>query len=192
MGRIAKILQFVRAVRDDINNSNVSDVTVDPGGEANVTVEHFSSAGDDAYPLTTDYALIVPVPSDRFSSVGYLDAINAGKAQEGDKRIYSRDASNGNMVAEVWLKNDGTIKGTNQNGDFELQAGGDFIINGVTIDVNGNITTSGTIDSADITSTGTVEGDIVKGASSLLAGSAEVVGHTHAVDGNPGNTGPLL
>jgi len=193
VGRIAKILQFVRVVRNDIASSKVSDVTVDVGGGTNVSAENFAGAGDDSYPLLTDYALIVPVPSDRDACIGYVDTKNTPKALEGDKRIYSRDPGTGNVIAEVWLKADGTIIGVNTNGQFVLQAGGDFVINGLTIDVNGNINTTGTIDSGDITSTGTVEGDTVKGNTSLLAGSAEVVAHVHGgVTAGSVNTAALL
>ena len=43
---------------------------------------------------------------------------------------------------------DGSIKGSNGSGSFELQAGGDMIINDAVIDVTGNITSPGTITAA--------------------------------------------
>lgn len=48
-------------------------------------------------------------------------------------------------------KADGSIKGDNGNGSFELQANGDFLVNGVKIDTNGNITTAGTLNADDVT-----------------------------------------
>ena len=52
---------------------------------------------------------------------------------------------------EFLQKEDGSIKGSNSAGSFELQAGGNFVINGVTIDPSGNITTNGTINADDVT-----------------------------------------
>jgi len=166
MGRIAKLLSFVRVTR---NSAKISDVKIDPGGGSNVTAEHFAPAGDDSFPLKTDYLVTNDLPrAGGEAVVDYLDPINTPKATEGDKRIYARDASNGAVSVEVWLKNDGTgilsnangsftrnpdgsIKGINGSGSFELQAGGNFVVNGVTIDPGGNISTGGTLNADDVT-----------------------------------------
>ena len=169
--RVAKILSFTRVVR---NGANISDVKVDPGGGPNITSEHFAPAGDDAYPLTTDYALTSPAAgSGRESVVGYVDPLNTPKALEGDKRIYARDKDTGAVVVELWQKNDGTatlfndngvvtlfpdgtitiispigvftvaadgtITGSNAGGSFQLQTGGDFVVNGARITAVGEI-----------------------------------------------------
>lgn len=154
MGRIAKLLSFFRVTR---NTAKISDVKVDPGGGPNITAEHFSASGDDAHPLPGDYvALNTDSGSGRESAIGYLDPLNEPKALPGDKRIYARD-EDGTLISEIWLKNtgealisndngsvtlspDGSIKGANANGSFELQAGGDFLVNSVKIDINGNVT----------------------------------------------------
>lgn len=171
MGRLARLLSFVRLSR---NGANISDVKVDPGGGPNVTAEHMADAGDDSHPLVTDYvALNSDSGSGREMVIGYLDPINTPKALVGDKRIYARIPNTGLAVVEVWLKNDGeafisnangsvtlrpdggtivttpqstfdvaadgSINGDNGNGSFELQAGGDFSVNGVTIDQSGNV-----------------------------------------------------
>ncbi len=165
MGRIAKILSFLRVTR---RGAKLSDVKVDPGGGPNVTAEHSAPAGDDSFPLDTDYAVLLQTPrSGSEVVVGYFDPLNTPKAEAGDKRIYARD-SNGAVIVEVWLKNDGTgilsnangsftlspdgsTKGLNSNGSFELQQGGDFLVNGVNIDTSGNITTPGTLNADDVT-----------------------------------------
>jgi hypothetical protein len=72
-------------------------------------------------------------------------------------------------------KADGSIKGTNSSGSFELQAGGDFVVNGVTIDTSGNITSPATI-SAPTVAAGT----------SMTAAGKELAGHAHA-QGNDSN-----
>lgn len=211
MGRIARLLSFVRLTRND---AKVSDVKVNPGGGPNITAEHFADAGDDSHPLVTDYvALNTDSGAGRETAIGYLDPLNEPKAQPGEKRIYGRDADSGAVVVEVWLKNDGTavisndngsvmlrpdggtvtttpestfdaaadgsIKGDNGNGSFELQSGGDFLVNGVTIDTSGNITSPATISAPN-----------VSGSSSVQAAGKELAGHVHPAGSPPGNTGP--
>ena len=81
MGRIAKLLSFVREVR---NGAKVSDSKVDPGGGADITAQHFAAAGDDSHPMPGDYvALNTDSGSGRESAVGYLDPLNAPKALTG-------------------------------------------------------------------------------------------------------------
>lgn len=211
MGRLAKLLSFVRVTR---NEAKLSDVKVNPGGGPNITAEHFADAGDDSHPLVTDYvALNTDSGSGRETAIGYLDPLNEPKAQPGDKRIYGRDAESGAVVVEVWLKNDGTaivsndngsvvlrpdggtvtttpestfdaaadgsIKGDNGNGSFELAAGGDFLVNSVTIDTSGNITSPATITAPNVV-----------GNTSVQAAGKELAGHDHPAGSPPGNTGP--
>ena len=175
--RIAKLLSFVRTV---VNGAKVTDVEVDIGGGDNRTAHHYSSPGDDSFPLTTDYALTSDVARSGSKAVhGYIDPINDPVSQEGDKRVYGRDPNTGAPVNQVWLKNDGSvlisndngsvllrpdggsivttpnstldakadgsIKGVNGSGSFELQVGGDMNINGAVIDTSGNITSPGII-----------------------------------------------
>ena len=170
--QISKLLSFTRIVRND---AQISDVKIDPGGGPNITAEDFRPAGDDAHPLTSDYALASATQRSGGQAItGYVDPINEPKAQPGDTRIYGRESENGTEVNQVWLKNDGSvlvsnengsvllrpdggsiittpestfdaaadgsIAGANGNGSFELQAGGDFVVNGVTIAANGDVT----------------------------------------------------
>ncbi len=197
MGRIGKILSFVRTLR---NGSKVSDAKVDLGGGENILGEHFSDAGDDSFPLDTDYVLATQIPrAGGHAVVGYLDPINEPKAEPGDKRIFARDPATGLTVVEVWLKSNGTaivlngagsftldpagaIKGINGNGNFELESGGNCVINGVVIDTDGNITSPAKIDAQE-----------VDAAISLVAAGKEIVGHTHPITSGssaPGPTGP--
>ena len=188
MGRLATILSFVRVTRND---AKLSDVEVDPGGGALITTEHVAPPGDDSFPLTTDYAATMGI--DRTGgevAVGYVDPVNDPVAQAGEKRIYGRDPSTGAPVNQVYLqangdilisndaasflvKADGSIKGDNGSGVFELQAGGDFVVNGATIDTAGNITSPTSVN-----------------APSIVAASKELAGHIHLAGTPPGNTGP--
>ncbi len=170
MGRIAKVLSFVRALR---NGAKVSDVKTDFGGGANITSEHFAPVGDDSFPLKTDYALNVDVEgSGKESTVGYVDPINTPKALEGDKRIYARDASTGAVVVEVWLKSDSSAIISNSNGAIELKADGTVDINGLTIDPTGALVSPTSITSP-----------------SIIGNGKELVDHLHPAGTPPGNTG---
>lgn len=194
MGGVAKVLSFVRQLR---RGANVTDVKVNPGGGANLVAEHFSTPGDDSHPLPNDYAVLVPVQqTGRVAAVGYIDPANEQAAAAGERRLYSRD-SDGNIVATIWIKNDGevlvendaasltmaadgSVTADNGSGAMELQAGGDVIINGVTIAVDGSIDTP----------TGII-------TPSAVVNGVEVDQHTHAQpNDSAGNTesptGPML
>lgn len=205
MGWLNTIRSFARVTRND---AEISDVEIDPGGGPAITAEHYGPAGDDAHPLTTDYALAVGIPRTGGAAVaGYVDPINTPKAQPGDKRIYARDSDTGVTVVEVWLKNDGTamvfnangsiilcpdggaiittpgstfdakadgsIKGDNGNGSFELEVGGDFVVNGVRIDTAGNITSPTSVS-----------------APSIVADGKELAGHDHPITSGSSAPGP--
>jgi len=182
MGLIGKLLSFVRVTRNTIT---VSDVKTDPGGGPNFTAEHFAPPGDDSQPLAGDFTYSAPTPQKgKYVAVGYVDPVNTPVAQPGDKRIYARDADAGVVVVEVWLKNDGSavlsndngsvtlgadgaILGQNGAGSFELQAGGDFVVNGVTIAADGSVTIP----------------------SSLTLNGKEIAEHTHSqANDSGGNT----
>lgn len=170
--RIATVLSFVRVTR---NGANISDVEVDPDGGSNITAEHSAPAGLDCPPLPDDSAVAVPVQgSGRFVVVGYFDPANAGSAEPGEVRLYARDEE-GVIVSAVHLKNNGTIEAANENGQFSLQAGGNFVVNGVTIDTAGNITTPASVV-----------------APSIVANGKELADHAHPAGTPPGNTGTNL
>ena len=208
MGRIAAILSFSRVEQSGVKTSNVK---IDTGGGYDITAQHYSASGDDSFPLETDFVAISSIPRRGGAiATGYLDPLNTPKAQKGDKRIYARDSS-GVTVAEVWLKNDGSvlvendngstllrpdggnitttpnstfdckadgsIKGDNGSGSFELQAGGTIDLNGVTIDPSGNIITPTTVTAAAVS------------APSIKADGKELADHTHPAGTPPGDTG---
>lgn len=173
MGRIAKLLSFVRVIR---NSVKLSDVKVDTGGNIPTTGEHFAPPGDDSFPLPTDYVFMGGNSrTGGESALGYVDPINDPVAQEGDKRIYARDPATGLAVVEWWLKSDGSGVMSNASGSIALQASGNVVINGVTITPAGVIT----------------------GVVSLEVNGVEVDQHTHA-QGNDSDgdtqvdTGPMI
>ena len=209
---IGKVLSFLRL---EANGAKVSDVKLDEGGGDNRTARHFAPAGDDSFPLVTDYTVQGNTPGEGSKAVlGYADPINTPKALEGDKLIIGRDPATGLEVVEVWLKSDGTalvsndngsvtlrpdggsvvttplsifeadaagaIAGTNGSGSFELEAAGDFLVNGVKIDTAGNITTPTTIVATGLISSAvSVAAPAMLAATSLTVAGKEMAGHTH-------------
>lgn len=142
MGLISRLLSFTRTEVDD---AHISDSKVDPGGGANITAHHFSCPGDDSHPLPGDsVATSTSTGAGNEHAVGYIDTANEPEADEGEKRLYSRD-SDGAVKAVVWLKNDGSVLIENGSGVIEMAAGGDVTINGVVIDTDGNITAPGEV-----------------------------------------------
>lgn len=105
-----------------------------------LTVEQFSSAGDDSPPMTGDYAATTSLTrKGGQAAVGYIDPKLTPVSNPGEKRVYSRDA-NGAEVAQLYLKNDGSVQLSNSAGSFQLLSNGNLNLNGVIIDPSGTIT----------------------------------------------------
>lgn len=133
---LGKVLSFIRGTR---NGAKLSDVKLDPGGGPNVTGEHFSAPGDDAYPLPGDYIITVDIQrSGGAAVVGYLDPKNDQKATAGEKRIYAR-SGDGASIVELWLKNTGEATLVNNSGYMTLKPSGEVEINGARITPGGDV-----------------------------------------------------
>ena len=158
MGFIATIIDILkRALR------------IDSGGGNIITAENYLPSGDDSKPLKSDYPLAVTtLKSGAAAVVGFTDLKNEPKAAQGEKRLYSRDPNTGITIAEFWLKGDGSIRGSNSLGFFELDVGGNFKTNGVTINPSGNI------DAPSITINGIPFGTHVHGGVTVGAGTTGV------------------
>lgn len=194
MGLISYVLSIVKREKS-------TDVKSDPGGNYNHNAAHYSAPGDDSLPLAGDAAVNVPTQrTGGFASVGYIDPNNLKSAGPGEKRSYSRNAD-GEQMAEAYLKDDGTIviqndkgifvitssgaiSGVNEEGSFELNQGGTFIINGVTIDKDGNI---------NVPAAAILTAPQAKVSASLKIGvtEAETIGHTHTSTTPGSPTGPF-
>src|SRR5690606_28930585 len=72
---------------------------------------------------------------------GYQDTKNAGKAAKGEYRVYARNAA-GVVMAELWLKGDGTIEFSNLLGAGKLNPDGSAEINGAKITLLGDVITA--------------------------------------------------
>lgn len=116
-----------------------TDVKSDRGNSDNVTAQHFTTPGDDSHPLPNDYAALSEASgTGRQTVVGYKDASNEPEALPGEKRTYARNAS-GQVVAQVWARNNGEVSIFNDAGAFTLEPSGDVVINGVRITVAGDV-----------------------------------------------------
>lgn len=213
MGRLAKILSFMRVTRHD---TPATDVKSDPGGGNNITPQHVAPPGDDSHPLPGDYVAILDVTPSRSVAVGYVDPTNTPLTEEGEKRIYSRAAGSGETVAQTYLKNDGTVITSNDLGSITLLPdGGAIIISPAATFVvgaggsikgfnedgvfemlsSGVFTVNGvTIDTGgNITSPARIKGQTVEGIASNIAAGKELVNHIHGgVDTGSGQTSPNL
>lgn len=185
MGLIATILDFLSVNR---NNANINDVTVKSGGNYNITAEQYIAI--DKQPLKTDYAFLVQDSgTGRHVVLGYIDPINTNEANEGEEGLKGRSPEGGAVVCRVFVRNDGSVQINNENGNFVLNPNGDFNLNGVIIDTQGNITTPASISaSLDISSDTSMTAPQMT-TNSIVADGKELSNHTHPAGTPPGNTG---
>lgn len=125
MGWVGKLISFVSGKR---NGVDFKESQVDPGAGANITAEHFADAGDDSHPLPGDFISAVDIPRTGGSiATGYVDAKNTPIAAAGEKRIYGRD-SDGVVVNQIHLFNDGKVVVKNDEGTMTLKPDGQWTI----------------------------------------------------------------
>lgn len=214
MGSIARVLSFERVVKDGVP---VSVVKINPDGGSNITAPHFADAGHDSQPLPTDYVVTTTIRgSGREGATGYADPLNAGKSEPGEARIYGRNNS-GAPVNEVWLKGDGEIVISNDNGEIKLQPDGEISsenANGrIKLKPNGVVELTGPLSTFKLNATGSVKGSngagffellsngdfvvnglIITAAGAIVsAGGVDLDTHVHPITGGssaPGPTGP--
>ena len=184
MGLIGKLLSFTRNTKN--RGAHVTDVKINRGGETNnLTTEHFQDPGVESSPLVGDYiAATSVVGSGRYAALGYVDPKNPPLSKPGEVRVYAR-GSDGDPVASVWVKNDGSIEITSSNCSVKLQQNGAIRSENASgffeLDGSGNFSTSG-----NIVSQGSISADSIK------TGGKELAGHDHLAGDPPGNTGPNL
>jgi hypothetical protein len=135
MGLVATVLSMVRRALP--GRAPTADIKVDPWGNAPTTSTLYQPAGDDALPLAADASFIGDSQKNGAPiAVAFLDVVNAGVTNPGEKRIYARD-SGGAIVSSIHLKNDGTIA---------ITSNGTVNINGAKIDSSGKVETSAGVD----------------------------------------------
>jgi hypothetical protein len=158
---IARLLSFTKRT---VGSVKLSDVKADPDSGANITGEHFATPGDGSQPLPEDYVVLVKVRGNgRYVAVGYADTLNESPAGPGETYKYARDAA-GAIKCKLWLKADGTIRGENDNGYFELKSTGDLEANGATMKTDGDVVTSDNISLRNHVHGGVTTGGGITGA----------------------------
>lgn len=154
MGVVAKIKQFSRRVRNGIT---VGEALVNPDGVGLVTADHYAPPGDDSQPILGDFVLGVRTPqAGSVAIAGYVDSNNAPVTSAGEKRIYARDPSTGNVVGSLYLKADGSA---------EIVTSGTVTINGVTIETDGTVTIPSSLTLGGKEIAGHVHGGVQSGGS---------------------------
>lgn len=159
MGGVGVIGRVLSSVWRVVGGVSVTDVKMDPGGGPNITAEQFQPAGEDSPPLPSDFGFAAPGPqTGRFAVLGYVDAVNAPQAVPGEKRTYARNEG-GEAVTQIWQKADGTVvienangvfelrpdgsqRGQNAAGYYELEVTGGFVANGARLTPDGDVVTS--------------------------------------------------
>ncbi len=132
MGRLATVVAVERT-------DEGIDVKVDPDGGLPIHAVHVEPSGSDCPPLPGDVAALLESSETGVEqAVGYHDPNNDSVSKDGEVRRYARNQG-GTVVCEFHLKQDGTVS------IRSLAAGSVIELNGVTIDQQGNITTSGEV-----------------------------------------------
>jgi hypothetical protein len=129
-------------------NAATGQVVVDLGGKDFASVDLFVGAGDDAPPLSGDRVMLVAHTSDssQMAAVG-IERL-AVDAEPGERILQSRD-SDGNTVATVALRGDGSIELTSESATVVVSVDGIEITGDVTI--TGNVTVTGSIEAVGVT-----------------------------------------
>lgn len=145
MGVIETIRGLVtRVFTDNLEDGQITRVMVDPGGNPARTTDHISSPGLDAPPLEgDDFGFGLRSSGEgRFVVLGYASPRSWRSALPGERRQVSR-AISGDVVAEFYLRRDGTILLLGAGGGkAELQTNGDWDVNGAKITIDGDVVTS--------------------------------------------------
>lgn len=99
----------VRIEDGEINDVKLKRINQQISGARRITVDRFTSPGEDASPLVGDVTVSIPVQrSGGGASAAYLDVKNEPKAAPGERRTYARNAD-GEVVSEIWQRNNGNI-----------------------------------------------------------------------------------
>jgi hypothetical protein len=163
MGLITVVKRVVKRVR---NKGNTLTATCGVGGTAVVTAETFGPVGTDAHPLPNDVGVLVDLPhSGGYALVGFSDTVNERQAEPGEHIVYGR-AADGTIVNRVWLKSDGSVHVSNDDGSIKLASDGSVTINGVVFDIDGNVFTNGDVVGAGVSLSTHVHGGVSSGGSS--------------------------
>jgi hypothetical protein len=111
-------------------NVHLTDVQVDAGAGDTTTAELYQAPGEDSLPMAGDTALLQEAPGSGVKAVvGFDDPNNAGTAEPGERRGYSRQAD-GTPAAEYHLKANGdvVIRSFVATGTIYIESAGPVIV----------------------------------------------------------------
>jgi hypothetical protein len=126
-GTLATVIATER--RQD-GNVHLTDVQVDAGAGDITTAELYQAPGEDSLPMAGDTALLQEAAGSGVkAAVGFDDPNNAGTAEPGERRGYSRQAD-GTPAAEYHLKANGDvfIRSFVATGKIYLESAGPVIV----------------------------------------------------------------
>ena len=120
MGKLARVLGYLRGV-----------VTSDMGGGVLRTTERLGPPGIDAAPVTGDVVMV-----DNEKSLGVVT--EGREALPGEIILTGRNAA-GVAVSSIRMLSDGSVSIGNSTGQLTLTSSGKILINGVEIDLLGQV-----------------------------------------------------
>jgi hypothetical protein len=126
-GTLGTVIATERRQDGDVR---LTDVQVDAGAGDTTTAELYQAPGEDSLPMAGDTALLQEAPGSGVKAVvGFDDPNNAGTAEPGERRGYSRQAD-GTPAAEYHLKANGdvVIRSFVATGKIYLESAGPVIV----------------------------------------------------------------
>lgn len=143
MGRIGKVIKsYIAKLSGSGSNAQFSSVEEFAGDQR--TVQVFGPCNEDFAPPENCKTFNIPLGRGRgfLISVAYHNQNIAPVAVHGERRIYSTNQAGDTVMAEVFLKQDGTVLIKNSSGEIELQSSGLIKANDAEIKTDGDIVTS--------------------------------------------------
>jgi hypothetical protein len=134
--RLGSVVLVERVVKGGVPTVEVQ-VSI---ADETITAELLLGPGCDSLPIQGDEVLLSEGEGAGATyAMAFGDAKNAGTAEGGEWRGYSRDAD-GDVIAECWLKKDGTAVTKNKNGSLTLKPDGtlDYGDGLFVVDLEGN------------------------------------------------------
>ncbi len=184
MGRIGNVIKsYIAKLSGSSTDAQFSSVEEFAGDQR--TVQIFGPCNEDFAPPENCKTLNIPLGRGRgfLVSAAYHNQNIAPVAVHGERRIYSTDQAGANVMAEVFLKQDGTILIKNAtititadpSGLLKIETGGNTEITSAKTIINNDVDIIGTLNA-----TVAVNAPTVAAATSLTVNSKEMDDHKHS------------
>lgn len=184
MGRIGKVIKsFIEKLSGSGTNAQMLSVEEFAGDQR--TVQVFGPCNEDFAPPENCKTINIPLGRGRgfLISAAYHNQIIPPVAIPGERRLYSTNQAGDTIMAEVFLKQDGTI--VMQNSAISITANSSGLLTFVTSG-NSEITSTKTIINNDVDIIGKldvseqIDSPTIKASSSLEVQSIEMSDHHHS------------